>query len=42
MLHDRGEIQIKIDAFEMNPGIFLYTLIVDDKEVNTKRMILTN
>lgn len=35
-----GSIQIK--GSEYKPGIYLYSLIVDGKEISTKKMILTN
>jgi len=34
-------LSITIKGSELNPGMYLYTLIVDGKEVDTKRMILT-
>lgn len=33
--------QLTINAFELGEGMFLYTLIADGKEIDTKRMILT-
>lgn len=35
-----SEEQITINAFELGEGMFLYTLIADGKEIDTKRMIL--
>lgn len=32
--------QITINGYELAAGMYLYSLIVDDKEVDTKRMIL--
>lgn len=39
---ERGYSSIIINASELQPGMYLYTLIMDEKEVDTKRMILTN
>ena len=36
-----GDGEIMIPASELNPGLFIYNLIVDDVEVGAKRMILT-
>lgn len=33
---------VEISASDLTPGMYLYTLVVDGKEVDTKRMILTN
>jgi len=38
---ERGESFIMINGYELDPGIYLYTLIADGKEIGTKRMILT-
>lgn len=35
------DYQVTISAFELGEGIFLYTLIADGIEIDTKRMILT-
>jgi len=40
-INERGYSSIKIQGNELKPGMYLYTLIVDGKEVGTKRMILT-
>jgi len=40
-IQDKGYGSITIKGSELNPGMYLYTLIVDDNEVDTKRMILT-
>ncbi len=39
---ERGNSSITIHGSELNPGMYLYTLIVDGYEVDTKRMILTD
>ena len=33
---------ININRYQFEPGMYLYSLIIDGKEVDTKRMILTN
>jgi len=40
-IQTKGKGEITINGFELHPGIYLYTLIVDAKEIDTKRMILT-
>ena len=37
----KGKGSISINASELRPGMYLYTLIVDGIEIDTKRMILT-
>lgn len=37
----KGNQSIQVDDNSLNPGMYLYTLIVDGKEIDTKRMILT-
>jgi hypothetical protein len=39
-LNGSGSLTVK--GSELNPGMYLYSLVVDGKEINTKRMILTN
>jgi len=39
---DRNTGQITIKSGELVPGMYIYSLIVDGKEIDTKRMILTN
>ena len=36
-----GDGQISISASTLNAGMYLYSLVVDDRVVDTKRMILT-
>lgn len=36
-----GKGKVIINGFELTPGMYLYSLIVDNKEIDTKRMILT-
>jgi hypothetical protein len=40
-VYERGISSILIYGYEMNPGMYLYSLIADGKEIDTKRMILT-
>jgi hypothetical protein len=37
-----GDGSIAISGAELNPGMYLYTLIVGIKIVDTKRMLLSN
>lgn len=41
LVTDRGNVSVKVTGYEFNPGMYLYTLIVDGKVLDTKRMILT-
>lgn len=41
ILLDRGEGQLTISANEYHAGMYLYSLIADGQEIDTKRMILT-
>ena len=38
---DRGNGSVLIQGSELLAGMYIYTLIADGKEVDTKRMILT-
>ncbi len=40
-INERGNASITIEGNSLEAGMYLYTLIVDGKEVNTKKMILT-
>jgi hypothetical protein len=40
-LNETGEGQIEIHSSELQPGMYLYTLIENGEEIDTKRMILT-
>jgi hypothetical protein len=40
-IRERGKATAKIQANELKPGMYIYTLIVDSKVIDTKRMILT-
>jgi hypothetical protein len=37
----KGKSSININGYELQAGMYMYTLIVDGKEVDTKKMILT-
>jgi hypothetical protein len=37
-----GETSVSLNGWEFGEGMFLYTLIVNGKEIDTKRMIITN
>jgi hypothetical protein len=41
-LTQSGSGSLIINGFELHPGMFVYSLLVDGKLVDTKRMILTN
>ncbi len=41
MIREHGESSYLLSASELTAGIYLYALIVDGKEVDIKRMILT-
>ena len=41
-INDRANGNIVINGNELSPGMYLYSLIVDGREVDSKRMILTN
>jgi len=38
---ERGNTSVTIEGHTLKAGMYLYTLIADGKEVDTKRMILT-
>jgi hypothetical protein len=41
-INENGESYLKITGSEFKAGMYLYTLLIDGKEIDTKRMILTN
>jgi hypothetical protein len=41
-INAKGKSRIIIKSFELQPGMYLYSLYVDGTEVDTKRMILTD
>ena len=40
-IEPRGNGSVTINGYELTPGMYMYSLIVDGKEVDTKKMILT-
>lgn len=38
---DRGESSIILQGSELSAGMYIYALIADGKEIDSKRMILT-
>lgn len=40
-IQSKGSGSVTINGSELQPGMYLYTLIADGKEIDTKRMILT-
>jgi hypothetical protein len=40
-VYSRGNDNITLGSKEFNSGMYIYTLVADDKVVGTKRMILT-
>jgi hypothetical protein len=40
-ISQKGKGSVTIQASELNPGMYMYSLIADGKEIDTKRMILT-
>jgi len=41
-INNKGDQEVIINGNSFVPGMYLYSLIVDSKEIDTKRMILTN
>lgn len=41
-INQTGSGSVTINASELRPGIYIYSLITDGVEVDSKRMILTN
>lgn len=41
-VNNTGTGEIMIPALDLHPGLFIYNLIVDGKEVASRRMVLTN
>ena len=40
-IESRGNSSVTINGYELTPGMYMYSLIVDGQEVDTKKMILT-
>ncbi len=41
VISDRNNVTITIQGAELTAGMYMYTLIIDGKEIDTKKMILT-
>lgn len=41
-IHERGTVNTVIDASSLRPGMYIYSLIADGIEVDSKRMIITD
>ena len=39
-INDRGNTHVTIEGYSLEAGMYLYTLVADGKEVDTKKMIL--
>ncbi len=40
-IQDRGQGALTVKAYELEAGTYIYTLIVDNREIDSKKMILT-
>ncbi|NVO04435.1 MAG: tail fiber domain-containing protein [Bacteroidetes bacterium] len=40
-IYDKGEKAIALQGSQLDAGMYMYTLIIDGKEIDTKKMILT-
>ena len=40
-IESRGNDSVTINGYELTPGMYMYSLIVDGQEVDTKKMVLT-
>lgn len=41
-IRERGTVNIVVEASSLSPGMYIYALIADGNEIDSKRMILTN
>jgi len=41
-INQRGSGNVTMNGNELNAGMYMYTLVADSKEVDTKKMILTD
>ena len=39
---ERGDVDVRIDGSKLQPGMYIYALILDGVEIDSKRMILTD
>ena len=42
LISEPGKREVTINGHELTAGMYLYSLVVDDQEIDTKRMILAN
>lgn len=42
VINNRNDVEITVNSNELNPGMYLYSLITDNKLVDTKTMVLTS
>jgi hypothetical protein len=40
-INERGSTQVLVKGSELKPGMYIYTLMADGSEIDTKRMVLT-
>ena len=40
-LEQNGQGQVRIDASHYLEGVYFYSLVIDDRVIETKRMVLT-
>lgn len=41
-VYNQGKNTVTIQANEFKPGIYIYSLLVDGKLIDTKRMVITS
>jgi len=41
-IRERGSVQIVVEASSLTPGMYIYTLVTDGNEIDSKRMIITD
>lgn len=41
-INERGNCSVIIDGSSLKPGMYIYTLIIDGREIDSKKMILTD
>jgi len=42
VIENLNEGEIQIPGFELQPGIYIYNLVVDGMEITSRRMVITN
>ncbi len=40
-IQERGQGALTVEAYELEAGTYIYTLTVDNREIDSKKMILT-